>query len=65
MARQQVALGVWVDPALMEQINQVATECRLSRSEWVRGVIVAAIRAHALKNRRIAAMVAYRGEPEL
>jgi metal-responsive CopG/Arc/MetJ family transcriptional regulator len=65
MARFQVSLGVRVDPELLEQVDRVANECRLGRSEWVRGVLVEAIKAHTLRVRRIEAMIAYRGEPDL
>ena len=65
MARLQVPLGVRVDPELLEQVDRVASECHLGRSEWVRGVLVEAIKAHTLKVRRIEAMIAYRGEPDL
>lgn len=65
MARHKTALGVWVDPKLLERVNEVASECHLNRSEWVRGVLVDAIKAHTLKSKRIAAMSAYKGEPDL
>ena len=65
MARFQVSLGVRVDPELLEQVDRVAGECHLGRSEWVRGVLVEAIKAHTLKVRRIEAMAAYRGQPDL
>jgi len=65
MARFQVSLGVRVDPELLEQVDRMACECHLGRSELVRGVLVDAIKAHALKVRRIEAMVAYKGEPNL
>ena len=65
MARYQVSLGVRVDPELLEQVDRVAGECHLARSEWVRGLLVDAIKAHALRSKRIAAMSAYRGEPDL
>ena len=65
MARYQVGLGVRVDPELLEQIDRVAGECHLARSEWVRGRLVDAIKAHALKSKRIAAMATYQGEPDL
>ena len=65
MARFQVSLGVRVDPELLEQVDRVANECHIGRSEWVRGVLVDAIKAHALKSKRIAAMTAYQGEPNL
>ena len=65
MARYQVGLGVRVDPELLEQIDRVSGECHLSRSELVRGWLVEGIKAHTLQSRRIAAMSAYRGEPNL
>ena len=65
MARFQVSLGVRVDPELLEQVDRMAGECHLGRSELVRGVLVDAIKAHALRNKRIAAMSAYKGEPDL
>jgi hypothetical protein len=65
MARHKTALGVWVDPSLLEQVNRVAGECHLSRSELVRGWLVEGIKAHALRSKRIAAMSAYKGEPDL
>jgi metal-responsive CopG/Arc/MetJ family transcriptional regulator len=63
--RYQVGLGVRVDPELREQVDRVAKECLLSRSELVRGWLVDGIKAHTLKSKRIAAMTAYKGEPDL
>jgi metal-responsive CopG/Arc/MetJ family transcriptional regulator len=65
MARYQVGLGVRVDPELLEQVDRVAGECHLARSEFVRGLLVEGIKAHTLRNKRIAAMTAYKGEPDL
>ena len=65
MARFQVSLGVRVDPELLDQVDRVANECHLGRSEWVRGVLVDAIKAHTLKSKRIASMANYSGEPDL